>query len=184
MATVLDYTKPRVTERSMQTALYFSRLLGRHSLIVPNVTVLGWESDLVSVTAAGFLCEYEIKISRSDFKKDLEKSRHQVLTRFLHAPIPGWLPDGRRLGANYLSYVVPAGLVSVDEVPRYAGLITVASTELTEVVRKAPRLHATKLTDYQRAWLERSLTHRFWNQRIKPEDVWKLRKSIPGSARD
>jgi hypothetical protein len=153
----------RMSERSMQDALYIECSRVRHRLIVPNVQVFGWESDLVSVTANDFIVEYEIKISRKDFKKDVEKYRHQVLRRLRHAPIPGWLPDGRRLGAAYLYYVVTPDIVKLEEVPEHAGLMVVNG--MVETIKKAPKLHTTKITSGQRQWLERSLTARFWKGR-------------------
>jgi hypothetical protein len=162
-------TIPAHSERSIQEALYFYCNRKHHRLIVPNVQLLGWESDFVSVTANDYLCEYEIKISRSDFRKDLLKTRHHRLINTLRiktAPQLGWIPDKQRLGAVYLYYVTPADLVKVEEVPEHAGLLTVSRGPYPIVVKPAPRLHNNKLTDRQRCWLERSLTARYWNNRI------------------
>ena len=51
-----------------------------HTLCSPNVFVYEWESDFVSVTRAGIIHEYEVKISHSDFMLDAKKYRkHDIL---------------------------------------------------------------------------------------------------------
>lgn len=128
---------------------------------------------MVSVTANDFICEYEIKISRSDFRKDLLKSRHARLTNIRKTqlePINGWWQNEQRLGANYLYYVTPADMIAVDEVPDHAGLMVVLNGYMfPRILRNAPRLHSTKMSERQRAWLERSLTARYWHLRIPRE---------------
>lgn len=79
-----------MTEAEIQDALYIEFDRRRHHLIVPNVCMFGWESDLVSVTAAGFVCEYEIKCSRSDFKADMKKLRHALF----RGELPAWKEKG------------------------------------------------------------------------------------------
>ncbi len=114
---------------------------------------------MIAATKAGLLIEYEIKISRSDFRADFKKIRHRIL-------------DARKIGeqyrgAAYFYYVVPRDLVRIDEVPPHAGLIYCAP--LFQIVKPAPRLHSNKITDGQRQWLERSLIHRYWRERLRTD---------------
>lgn len=164
-------TGARFTERSIQNALYFFCDRKRHRFMVPNVQMFGWESDFVSVTRDGYVYEYEVKISRSDFRLDLQKERHLHLTG-LHAGEPAGLwPTSKRRGANYLYYAAPADLLNVDEIPAHAGLITIRTdAKFMLIVKPAPKLHKDKLSDHHRQWLERSLTCRFWQARLKAAD--------------
>ncbi len=146
-----------MNERSMQNRLYADLISRKHRFIVPNTTVFGWESDLISVTGAGYVHEYEIKISRSDFKADLKKSRHRRLVQ-----------DGTKKyyrGPAYFYYAVPRDMVRVDEVPDYAGLIFVYP--MMQIIKKAPRLNKNKISQMQTAWLQRSIMARFWKERLK-----------------
>lgn len=147
----------RMNERSMQNRLYADLISRKHRFIVPSTTVLGWESDLVSVTGAGFICEYEIKISRSDFKADLKKSRHRRLSQDATRPY--------YRGPAYFYYAVPRDMVRIDEVPDYAGLIFVYP--MMQIIKKAPRLNKNKISQMQVAWLQRSIMARFWKERLK-----------------
>ena len=48
----------------------------RHEWITPNAILYDWESDLLTVTPDGQVCEVEIKISRADLEQDLVKPKH------------------------------------------------------------------------------------------------------------
>lgn len=168
MSQALVTTGARFSERSIQDALYFFCWHKRHRFMVPNVQVFGWESDFVSVTKAEFVYEYEIKISRKDFRADLLKSRHQRLVGLTHEPIAGWWHDNNTKGPNYLYYVTPADLLVLSDLPAHAGLITIREgARFPTIIKPAPKLHTQKIRDHQRQWLERSLTCRYWNARVK-----------------
>lgn len=55
-------------------------------------------------------------------------------------------PVGERM-PNYFYYAVPDGMLEVDEVPPYTGLIYIHEESGFTIVREAPRLHTTKYTD-------------------------------------
>lgn len=167
MSQALATTGARYTERSIQDALYFFCFHKRHRFMVPNVQMFGWESDFVSVTRDGYVYEYEIKISRKDFLQEFQKARHLHLTDPKAGEAAGLWPATQPRGANYLYYATPAELLRVDEIPTHAGLITVSDTGLAQMARPAPKLHKDKLSDHHRQWLERSLTCRFWHERLR-----------------
>ena len=87
--------------------------------VYPNIYIDRWEADILEITKAGYQYEYEVKISRRDFKIDAEKVERN------------WTGPGRkkydvlRSGerVNYFSFIVPEGLISPEEVPEWAGLI-------------------------------------------------------------
>ncbi len=48
--------------------------------VVPNVYFFNWESDVLVYRKSGYTLEFEIKVSRSDFKADFKKSqKHHAL---------------------------------------------------------------------------------------------------------
>jgi hypothetical protein len=47
-----------------------------HRYLIGNSFIFDWESDFFSVTKSHYSIEYEIKISKADFKKDVEKRKH------------------------------------------------------------------------------------------------------------
>jgi len=81
----------------------------RQNLIIPNVS---WgfgvhECDLLVVSGSGYLTEIEIKISKSDLKKDLDKS---------HAH------ESKKI--RYLYFAIPEKLLDcTDLIPERAGII-------------------------------------------------------------
>jgi hypothetical protein len=59
------------------------RLFTTHKYVINNVFVFrdDWESDYFGMTDSGYAYEVEIKISRSDFKKDFtKKDKHKTLS--------------------------------------------------------------------------------------------------------
>jgi len=94
--------------------------------VFPNVFLGHFEADILEITKAGYSYEYEVKVSRADFKQDLLK-RKQTLGG-LNVLKHDLLKNGNHV--NYFSYVVPEGLISVDEVPEFAGLIYATSHEV------------------------------------------------------
>lgn len=112
-----------------------------------NLNVYSWESDVLKITKSGYAYEFEIKISRTDFKNDFKhkKKKHTLLeSKVSSSKIP-----------NYFYYVVPEGLVSEDEIPEYAGLIYVHATVIGnsrvycqfQEIKKAPKLHSNKIDE-------------------------------------
>jgi hypothetical protein len=168
----------RVTwrERDVQDSLYVHCAIKNHEIVVPNSQVFGWETDLVGVTRTGYIHEFEIKCSRADFKCDGKKARSRLLIDPVRRNYTGGEFTHPR--PNYFWYAVPDGLVAAEEVPDYAGLLYVMRRAecrrgqiplyygTVVVVKEAARLHKTKIDEWQRRQLARSMTVRFWRQRI------------------
>ena len=112
-----------------------------------NLNVYDWESDVLKITKSGYAYEFEIKISRGDFKNDFKhkKKKHLLLEN----------KDDNTKMPNYFYYVVPEDLITEDEVPEYAGLIYVHATIIGtsrvyyqfEEIKKAPKLHTNKIDE-------------------------------------
>lgn len=144
--------------------------------------VFDWESDKLIITKSGYTYEFEVKISRSDFKADFKhkKDKHIILGSSItgekympsfweffeankkrYPTVQLWEEHCRKEGycktyftehykrPNYFYYTVPQDLVSVDEIPPYAGLIYVTEYGSLRTVKKAPLLHKEKYTDEQ-----------------------------------
>ena len=50
-----------------------------HKYIIFNAYLFDWESDYFSVSESGYVYEVEIKLTKSDFKKDFNKEGKHLL---------------------------------------------------------------------------------------------------------
>lgn len=140
-----------------------------------NIFIYGdnWESDFFCVDDEGYAYEFEIKISRSDFKYDFKKYKHYL---FKKPNKSGFLMP------NKFYYVVPDGMVVAEDIPNYAGLIYIVGNHL-EIIRKAPLIHNVK-RDYRRR-IASKVYERYATQRrqlalvrIENEELKKLIRNI------
>lgn len=120
---------------------------------IENAFIFSWECDFFCTNRDHYSFEFEVKISRSDFKNDLKKKKHEYLNSGIH-PLKAYLP-------NRFYYAVPKGLVSVSEVPSYAGLIYVDG--FVSIEKRAPFIHKNK-HDYRRILCDK-FYHRWIEQR-------------------
>jgi hypothetical protein len=155
-----------VHETDIQNALYRFFADKRHPMTIPNCgadCVVG-EADLISITRAHLVHEVEIKTSRSDFLREFEtkEEKHEIL----HAGgVKDYPYGGTYYYSNYFWFAAPEGLLSLDDLPDYAGLLSVTEPRTVSVDRDAPRLHIEKLSDTDRRYIERGLTLRYWQER-------------------
>lgn len=147
------------------------RFLIANKHILFNSYVFGWESDVFSLTKAGYSIEIEIKVSRSDYIADFKKAtKHRFLDNhksenciFRKNPSPsewGYINekyaklDGMACDVSFANpqekipnrfyYACPAGLITEHDLPGYAGLIWVDDKGRAKVIKKAPLLHKLK----------------------------------------
>ena len=166
--------KTQLTEAAIQDLLYYHCVSKGHLLVNPNSCVFGWESDFISVTKSLMVHEFEIKISRSDFKADAKKEKSAILVD----PVKTLYPDFPRMTRqitlrrpNYFYYVVPKDLIAADEVPDYAGLIYACpwyDRGILRVVKKVKRIHDEPIDQKHLIQLCRSVMFRYWRARLKP----------------
>ena len=93
---------------------------------------LGHEMDVCSINKSGFITEYEVKISKSDFIADSKKRKWKYFNSKMELYIP-----------NYFYYVCPTGLIIESQIPEYAGLIYVEDNSLS-TIKKASLIHKHK----------------------------------------
>lgn len=139
-----------------------------HSPIVTNYQGAGLdECDVLSISKAGLVYEYEIKISRNDFRKEFKDKvfKHQRMAeRTMAKNGPGFTTQRGFVyeedwvtTANYYSFCVPDGLIKLEEVPEYAGLYYIVPGNENPVCVKPPvKLHNIRATPR----LLKSISHR------------------------
>ena len=147
-----------VNEREIQIALMWHFLNRKHHVAaVPNSTMLLYdEADLLTVTKAGLVHEFEIKISKSDYNRDFTKKERK------HKRMQGKYMFGNiRSRPNYFWFVTHGfeieplayfGWIVVDENASNWNKITVK--------KNAPRLHSNKWVDSDVARIARLLSFR------------------------
>lgn len=122
----------------------------RRNLTMPHFTPQGWwECDLYEMTASGHWREYEVKTSRSDFNADFRKKadKHELLSN---------LKAGR--GPREFWFATPKGMIDLEEVPDYAGLVELSVSPYGKYVReklvKRPkkRMASPKVQDTAAMW--------------------------------
>ena len=192
------------TEQFMQSKLSNFFAYNTVKYDIDGLYIFEWESDKFIETRSGLIYEFEIKVSKSDFKNDFKnkKDKHIILegeelygdkylpkyydcleenkkrgqwaeTNFRKYADndPHYLVGGHKR-PNYFYYCTPPGIVDVDEVPSYAGLVYVDKSGLITIKKKAPKLHSDKIKDS-----ELGLGEKFYfnmdNWRTRCKDAWK-----------
>lgn len=147
-----NYTSIPIAEKIRRANLTLFYHHHTHRLFCPNTTtVFYWEADLVSLTRAGLMHEYEIKCSRSDFLADFKKDKHRILDEMFKTGRVGNTPPKylielyEKYGKdpkvelahmyegemgdipNYFWYVCIDFEPKEGEIPEYAGLILLES---------------------------------------------------------
>ena len=131
--------------KNIESALVMYLYEKSHSPITTRFTGMGLqECDVISVSKSDYIYEYEIKISRQDFKKDFLKEKHNHILNEKFT----YVRKGEQLFrvCNYFNYVVPKDLISIEEVPHYAGLIYINEDFTFDIVKKPKLLHKVKAT--------------------------------------
>ena len=126
---------------------YLSRSACKY--LIHNLFVFEWESDYLAITKAGLIHEVEIKISKHDFKTEA-KNKWAKFALFESRNESTMIPD-------FFYYCVPENLLSVEEVPEYAGLLYVNDYGFLTTPKSAPRLKKEK-TDLSKL----NLTDKFY----------------------
>jgi hypothetical protein len=130
---------------------------------VANIYVFkgNWESDFFVQKDNGYTYEFEVKVSRSDFLSDKKKvQKHSILQTGKYtnkSTLHTWNKETRQydkedkiqeiehaIRPHKFFYVVPGGMVTVEEVPSYAGLMYATDTSI-ETIKEAPFLHKETL---------------------------------------
>jgi len=132
---IVDYFNPRV------------------NLIVPNISwgMFIHECDLLLITKHSYAYEIEIKISRADLKKDLEKKHGHKSEKIkkLYFALPDYLLD------------------TVDLIPKHAGILSVNQKLKCHMVREAKINSEYKFSDAEKFQVARLGSMRIWELKKK-----------------
>lgn len=115
------------------------------------------EADVFGINRSGYMYEYEIKRSRSDFRADFKNKhyKHLILSSGKCAGNYDEWKNGkrtgrqiRRIGApNRFYFACEAGLLAREDMPTYAGLVYIENGGLREI-KSAPFIHKEKANDF------------------------------------
>lgn len=176
--------KTQLTEDKIQKRLSSFFAPNSVKYDIDNLYIFFWESDKLLETKSGYLYEFEIKISRSDFKADFKKKEKHLILEGKEKYMPSFLDyydtfksqcptikDWEKMceerypyhltkyhkRPNYFYYAVPEGMIDKEEIPEYAGLIYVGEECGFSIIKKAPCLHKEKYSD-----LDLNLAEKFY----------------------
>ena len=169
-----------MTELEVQKAIYKNYYRTGYKFFIPNIYLFDWESDLLGVNTSDYLIEYEVKVTRADFKNDMKKKeRHHTLETGMkkkHSRKSYNVETGKyeetNIGEikanrpNKFYYVCPKGVIKKEDVPSYCGLIYLDDRYLRQI-KAAPFLHKRKINDkfYKKVFL--SVVCRFTELKFK-----------------
>lgn len=165
----------KYSEETIQRSLRYNFLSPSSvKYFTENLNIFNWESDVVKFTKSGYVYEFEIKISKADFKNDFKnkKNKHAILENS---------ETGNEKKPNYFYYVVPKDMITVEDVPEYAGLIYVIPYSEKRFgfleVKKAPILHKTKF-DFENSNLMDKFYYNYIHWKQKHETDMENYKSL------
>ena len=134
--------------------------------IAENLYIYTWESDLWIMTKSDITYEFEIKISKADFKNDFKHKTEK------HALLEN--KNNHLIKPNYFYYAVPENLIKEEDVPEYAGLIYMKDIyPYFEIIKQAPKLTDSKYDKEQLNLLEKFYyNYRDWRRKTLNERVY------------
>lgn len=129
-------------------------IICNHEIVVPRCSSVGFEADILSVTKTAFIHEFEIKVSRQDFKVDKNKNKWQFYEK-----VGTYCP-------NYFWYTCPVDLIKPDEIKDYQGLIYVNEDRSVNIIKQAKRIQSKKCNKKVYRRMVRSLSYKLLNESI------------------
>ena len=183
-------------EYELQNYLWRHATVLQHNYLCPNVYLYDWESDFISTTRAGFVNEYEIKITNADFMADFKKiEKHQIIPNGFRDPsiyeiayierarecekdgiphhyLKKLTATNKIIGSrpNYFWYICPEGIIKIEDVPIYAGLLITREHHKNPIqIKPAPRLHREPISEKLKQKILVSLSYKYWKLRIPQE---------------
>lgn len=160
-------------------------------IIVPNYYIGRWEYDVFRLTDSGIVYEYEIKISKSDFKNEFKKSFENIKRengqlvlldetnhsekglkkRYVTESISKHdeILKGKR--CNRFFFVVPENLIQTSEIPDHCGLIYFSDRSF-RVVKNAKMIHKQRVNPDIYQQIAKKLSFREKNLRRKLNGIY------------
>ena len=142
----------------------------------PNYTPMNWwECDVWLVSKAGYVTEYEIKVSAADFRADRNKDR-RVVKSGEWQDVNKHHEIGSDVGPSRFYYVVPKALAELQaEIPEWAGFAVLRSDDDPRwgirVLKDAPKLHTKKVRKREIELAKRRMWYRYWDALASIENL-------------
>lgn len=180
---MIEEVAPQLTARRITNGLWFDLSSGSR-LVVPRYTPQKWwECDVWRLTKAGFVDEYEIKLTVADFKKDFEKTSSGSLVigtgfpfRITNSEVKrkhDLIAAGDSTGPNRFWFIAPSDVLPKVTIPEYAGVMEAFTSNrhpdgraFFRLIRKAPWLHKQKW-DGDPVKVRDVFYWRFWNAEVR-----------------
>ena len=138
-----------------------------NDFFVCNKFYSDFEADFLRVTSAGFMYEYEIKISISDFRNDFKKECTDRYRRG-EAILKHDMIRSGALSIKHFYFCAPAGIIPVEEVPDEFGLFEFSKVDspypanyLDMDLTKKPTAMSEHKVD--RAWRVKMMEKTYWD---------------------
>lgn len=97
------------------------------------------ESDVFMIHKTNMLVtEFEVKISLSDFKADFKKTYKHYKMQNPNTNMHSYCP-------SFFYYACPEGLIPINLIPVYAGLVYVCENGHIMTIKNAPKIHKTPI---------------------------------------
>lgn len=164
-----------MTAREITIALYW-KLHASSDVMLPRYTPFNWwECDMWRLTKNGYVDEYEIKTSVSDFKADAKKTadRRERFDRETKQWITVSARNKHNLlattieGPNRFWFVIDERIHNLVEIPDYAGLIVARKHgHYLHVEKAAPVRHRIKWSG-DRMDVLKTFYYRFWTHECR-----------------
>jgi hypothetical protein len=126
----------KISTKDIQELICKTEIL-KNNLPCENVSGLfynNYEGDVFSLNKSGYVTEFEVKVSKSDFLSESKKVKKWNLFK---GKVTKSIP-------NYFYYVCAEKLIMKSEVKDYQGLIYVNDKNELKIIKKAPLIHRYK----------------------------------------
>ena len=181
---------------SMDIEWALMQRIGSGSVACPRFTPTAWwECDVAELTGAGYLVEFEIKMSRSDFRRDSRKSG------YVRTDPEDWksskkttkhemCESGHKRAPNRFYFVTPEKMLAIEDIPKWAGLIEVGRYRDIDwphctVIKRAPLIHKEKRATIgqQIGQVPCGRAVHMWNQQYYRRDSARRKKILSVAAK-
>ena len=115
------------------------------------------EADVLGISGAGLMYEYEIKVSRADFLADFKNKqyKHLILSRGEGVETYDKWVKGKHTDDTYelitlpnkFYFACPVGLIKLEDIPTYAGLVYIDDQGEYIEIKPAPFIHRAKANE-------------------------------------
>lgn len=150
--------------------------------VIPNLTrmsgVVGFETDILSMTKSGYATGVEIKISKSDLKNDLKKKHWVLYNKHFKMGNPEAYRRKFFGKLKYFYYATPPELIEdvENQVPDWCGILTVGERGRIVEHRKPSFLYKYKYSQKEINNILRLGTMRIFSMKKKELKRWKESK--------